>query len=107
MDRPLRRDGHRAITRYCAAESVNSRPESAKSDVEILFALCCPGYLGSAVATWPFADASGTSAFTHESVRRFSELIVCENQKTGDPSSIWDISGSGDSSIQGLPRTSA
>ena len=28
--------------------------------------------------------------------------IVCENQKTGNASSEWDISGSGDSSIQGF-----
>ncbi len=28
--------------------------------------------------------------------------IVCENQKAGDSSSIWDISGAGDSSIQGF-----
>src|SRR4051812_39675435 len=31
--------------------------------------------------------------------------VVCENQKTGDPSSIWDISGSGDPSIQGFPTS--
>ena len=28
--------------------------------------------------------------------------IVCENQKPGDPSSLWDVSGSGDSTIQGF-----
>lgn len=28
--------------------------------------------------------------------------IVCENQKAGDPSSVWDINGSGDPSIQGF-----
>src|SRR6185436_15295964 len=28
--------------------------------------------------------------------------IVCENQKTGDPASAWDVSGSGDGSIQGF-----
>ncbi len=27
--------------------------------------------------------------------------IVCENSKPGDPASEWDVSGSGDSSIQG------
>ena len=27
--------------------------------------------------------------------------IVCENSKTGNPSSEWDISGAGDASIQG------
>jgi WD40 repeat protein len=29
-------------------------------------------------------------------------LIVCENSKTGNPSSEWDISGAGDTSIQGF-----
>ena len=28
--------------------------------------------------------------------------IVCENQKPGDPATLWDVSGSGDSSIQGF-----
>jgi hypothetical protein len=28
--------------------------------------------------------------------------IVCENSKTGSPSSVWDISGAGDSTIQGF-----
>ena len=28
--------------------------------------------------------------------------IVCENSKTGTPSSVWDISGAGDSTIQGF-----
>ncbi len=28
--------------------------------------------------------------------------IACENQKTGDPASSWDVSGSGDGSIQGF-----
>ena len=29
-------------------------------------------------------------------------LIVCENQKPGNPKSDWDVSGSGDSTIQGF-----
>jgi hypothetical protein len=28
--------------------------------------------------------------------------IVCENQKAGDPESLWDVSGAGDSTIQGF-----
>jgi hypothetical protein len=28
--------------------------------------------------------------------------VVCENQKPGQPASVWDISGAGDSSIQGF-----
>ena len=28
--------------------------------------------------------------------------IACENQKTGDPALSWDVSGSGDASIQGF-----
>ncbi len=28
--------------------------------------------------------------------------IVCENQKAGDPSSVWDVTGSGDPAIQGF-----
>src|SRR6266478_2023013 len=28
--------------------------------------------------------------------------IVCENSKTGSPSSVWDINGAGDSTIQGF-----
>ncbi len=28
--------------------------------------------------------------------------VVCENQKTGDPGSIWDINGAGDPTIQGF-----
>src|SRR6476646_10696846 len=28
--------------------------------------------------------------------------IVCENQKNGSPASEWDVSGAGDSSIQGF-----
>jgi hypothetical protein len=31
-----------------------------------------------------------------------SNPIVCENQQSGTPSSIWDISGSGDPTIQGF-----
>lgn len=31
--------------------------------------------------------------------------IVCENQKAGDPASQWDITGSGDASIQGFATT--
>ena len=34
-------------------------------------------------------------------VQAFNE-IVCENQKPGDPDSEWDITGAGDSSIQGF-----
>ena len=31
-----------------------------------------------------------------------SNPIVCENMKPGDPASLWDVSGSGSSSIQGF-----
>jgi hypothetical protein len=31
-----------------------------------------------------------------------ANLIVCENQLPGTPSSVWDITGSGDASIQGF-----
>src|SRR5687767_7054393 len=28
--------------------------------------------------------------------------IVCENQKPGDPATLWDVGGAGDASIQGF-----
>src|SRR4051812_28493576 len=31
-----------------------------------------------------------------------SNQVVCENQKTGDPSSEWDVEGAGDPTIQGF-----
>jgi hypothetical protein len=43
-----------------------------------------------------------TQAQTFGCSQAMANDIVCENSKTGSPSSVWDISGAGDSTIQGF-----
>jgi hypothetical protein len=47
------------------------------------------------------APTTGPDAFAQVS-SCLSNAIVCENQNTGAPGSEWDITGSGDASIQGF-----
>jgi N,N-dimethylformamidase beta subunit-like protein/uncharacterized protein DUF4082/Big-like domain-containing protein len=51
-------------------------------------------FSGTARTTGPNASAQVSGCL--------SNAVVCENQNTGAPSSEWDITGSGDASIQGF-----
>ena len=60
--------------------------------------------LGVAIAWLALTGSSDVTVTLHaqSSCGPLVNPIVCENQKTGNASSEWDISGSGDSSIQGF-----
>ena len=60
--------------------------------------------LGVAIAWLALTHSSDVAVTLHaqSSCGPLVNPIVCENQKTGNASSEWDISGSGDSSIQGF-----
>jgi N,N-dimethylformamidase beta subunit-like protein/uncharacterized protein DUF4082/Big-like domain-containing protein/purple acid phosphatase-like protein len=60
--------------------------------------------LGAVAALCLFAttDSSRVAMQAQSSCGATINPIVCENQKPGDPASSWDVSGSGDASIQGF-----
>src|SRR6185436_7949518 len=60
--------------------------------------------LAAAAALCLFAttESSRVSIQAQSSCGATINPIVCENQKTGDAASTWDVTGSGDASIQGF-----
>src|SRR2546426_1017112 len=79
---------HNSMIRTDAADGTE-RPWRARVPRAILL-LCAVGVALLSGSSTPRAQGCGFNA------------IVCENNLTGNPASEWDISGVGDSTIQGF-----
>ncbi len=81
-------DDRAAMTRSCTRRSWMAR---------VRYGVVC-----AALALTGLSGGLETTLYAQSTCGPTINPIACENQKPGDPSSAWDISGSGDSSIQGF-----
>src|SRR4051812_3951924 len=73
---------------------------------EASFRVTSPGLVGAVVAVLVTVMCVAISPQARASVAdpcaAPTNPIVCENSKPGTPSSVWDVEGSGDATIQGF-----